>query len=1160
MKFALKTLFLTFLFFPFATIAIAQVKPALVDETSASLLAQVTPDGTTSTTVNSTATGVQIDNGDRAGGNLFHSFGDFSVPAGSEAYFNNANDIVNIFSRVTGGNISNIDGILRANGTANLFLINPAGILFGENASLQLGGSFYGSTADSIVFSDGEFSATDLENPPLITINAPIGLNFRDEPQPIINRSFVQNVVGGFVGLEVVPGATLTLVGGDIDFQGGEVTASGGRIELGGLAEAGIVTINEDGSLSFPENLAKANLTFSNVADLDVRGTGGGSVTLNGNNLSFEGTSTIKAGIIADSTVTEAQAGDINLNATGTVSLGGVSGIENRVYENATGNSGEINITAESLSISEGSYLSSSLLTSSQGTGGDININTTGAVTLDGVSENRDISRIASVISEGAEGDGGDININAGSLSLTNGALLNTLIFSAVEELPGGIGNAGDIKISTEGTVTISGFNEASSQNSSIVTSLNSGAVGNAGNIEIKAQNLNITDGGTVDASTFGQGNAGKIIINTSETISVTGENFQGLGSGVYSNVNADAVGNAGGIEITTANLTLSNGAVINGSTFGQGDAGKVTINASDTISATGEDSEGFVSGIFSNVNADAVGNAKGIEITTANLTLSNGGKVSASTFSQGNAGKVTVNASDTVSATGEDSQGFLSGVFSTVGADAVGNAEGIEITTANLTLKNGAVINGSTLGQGDSGTVIVNASETILATGEDSEGLGGGIFNRVETDAVGNGGGIEITTANLTLSNGGRVTASTFGQGNAGKVTINASETISATGEDLEGSGSGIVSAVATDAVGNGGGIEITTANLTLSDGGTVSASTFGQGNAGKVTVNASDTISVTGENSQGIGTGILNTVEANAVGNAGGIDITTGNLSLSNGTTIDSSTLGQGDAGKITINASDTISVTGEDAQGFVSGIFSTVDNTFSTVDTNAESQAGGIEITTANLTLSNGGTVSASTFGQGDAGTITINARNTISVSGENSQGIGSGIFSTLNSGKGNAGEIEITTATLTLSDGGKVNASTFGQGNAGKVTVNASDTILATGEDSQNFVSGIFSGVDTNAVGNAGGIEITTANLTLSHGGRINASTFGPGNAGKVTINASDTILATGENLLGFGSGVFSNVVTDAVGNAGGIEITTANLTLSNSGNVNASTFG
>ena len=224
--------------------------------TSSMAIAQVTSDGTVNTQVTTDDNVAEITGGETRGDNLFHSFQDFSVPTNNEAFFNNANDIANIFSRVTGGNISNIDGLIRANGSANLFLVNPNGILFGENASLDIGGSFYGSTADSILFEDGEYSATDLDSP-LLTINAPIGLNLRNEPEQIINRSVVQNDAEETIGLEVSPRNNLTLVGGEINLEGGYLTATGGRIELGGLSQAGTVTFNGDGSLSFPTDVAR---------------------------------------------------------------------------------------------------------------------------------------------------------------------------------------------------------------------------------------------------------------------------------------------------------------------------------------------------------------------------------------------------------------------------------------------------------------------------------------------------------------------------------------------------------------------------------------------------------------------------------------------------------------------------------------------------------------------------------------------------------------------------------------------------------------------------------------------------------------------------------------------------------------------------------------
>ena len=336
--------------------------------------AQVIPDNTTNTTVNSNSNNFQINNGDRAGDNLFHSFSDFSIPNEGSAFFNNAVDIVNIFSRVTGGNISNIDGLLGANGTANLFLINPAGIIFGEGARLDIGGSFYGSTADSIVFPNGEFSATDLDNSPVLRINAPIGLNFRDNPGDIVNQSVAQNSTGDLVGLEITSEQTLALVGGNIIFETGNATARGGNIELGGLSTAGTVEINNDGSLRF-YNLPSANIILTNSSNIDVSGTGGGNITINARNFNLEagdsGSSFLRAGITADANSVPTQAGDITLNITDNITIDN-SSIVNQVNSGAVGNAGNINITTGSMILrNEGQV---TVTTNTSGQGGNIQL------------------------------------------------------------------------------------------------------------------------------------------------------------------------------------------------------------------------------------------------------------------------------------------------------------------------------------------------------------------------------------------------------------------------------------------------------------------------------------------------------------------------------------------------------------------------------------------------------------------------------------------------------------------------------------------------------------------------------------------------------------------------------------------------------------------
>ena len=419
--------------------------------------AQVTSDSTLNTVVTPNVNGVEITGGETRQSNLFHSFQGFSVPVNSEAFFNNADSINNIFSRVTGGNISNIDGAIRANGNANLFLINPAGIIFGQNARLDIGGSFYGSTADSILFDGGEFSAVNNLDAPTLTVNAPIGLNLRDNPQPIINQSIID-------GLQIDPGQNLTLVGGDINFDGGIAFAPSGRIELGGLSTSGTVNFNEDLSLNFPENIARSDINFTNGSFISVASEQGGSINLNARNISLSDGSFIFGGLIpTESSFPEAQAGDVTLNATETISLDGINSIT-------------------------------------------------------GVN-----SAIFNSIEAGAVGNGGDIAIDSRNLSLTNGGQIQTIVRQGNPqfEIPPGNGNAGDINLNIEDTVTVSGISEIvninevdASRPSFVSSSLDFGTTGESGSIFITAGSLDVNDGGAVQSSTFGFGNAGDITLD----------------------------------------------------------------------------------------------------------------------------------------------------------------------------------------------------------------------------------------------------------------------------------------------------------------------------------------------------------------------------------------------------------------------------------------------------------------------------------------------------------------------------------------------------------------------------------------------------------------------------------------------------------------------
>jgi filamentous hemagglutinin family protein len=497
--------------------------------------AQVTTDGTTSTTVNADGNNFEINDGDRAGGNLFHSFRDFSVRNGGEAFFNNANDIVNIFSRVTGGNISNIDGLLRANGSANLFLINPAGIIFGNNARLDIGGSFYGTSADSILFEDGEFSATDLDNPPLLTINAPIGLNFRDNPGDISVRGNGQgtrentDLIDTQDALRVDSNQTFALIGGNLNLEGATIKTAGGRIELGsveGNARVSFTSVAEGFSFGYEEVQNFQDIQLSQTSTVDATGLVSGDIRVRGNNITLTEGSIIEASTVGTS-LSQDTPGTIEVDAVDPITIDGEDpsnsfsrGILSRVYFGAVGDSGDINITTANLTVTNDGFISTTAF---------------------------------------GEGNSGNITVSAGSVDITDASIISSGTLGA--------GNPGNINID----VTNGGAFNLS--NSSILSSKEE--TGNAGNITVRAGSIDITDISNIDSSTFGAGNGGNI------NIDVTNGGAFNLSN---SEISTDTLGtgNAGNITISAGSIDITDFGFIDSSTSGAGNAGNIDIEVTN--------------------------------------------------------------------------------------------------------------------------------------------------------------------------------------------------------------------------------------------------------------------------------------------------------------------------------------------------------------------------------------------------------------------------------------------------------------------------------------------------------------------------------------------------------------------------------------------------
>jgi large exoprotein involved in heme utilization and adhesion len=696
-----------------------------------------------------------------------------------------------------------------------LFLINPAGILFGENARLDVCGSFLGTTADSILFEDGEFNATDLNNPPVLTINAPIGLGFRDNPGDIVNQSRALDSTGQAIsGLRVQPEKNLALVGGNVSLDGGVIVASGGRVELGGLTAAGTVGINNDGSLSFPERITRGDVSFTNIASVFVIGEQGGNIAVNANNLEVFGNSTLRGGTLQEIGLLNGQSGDILINATGEIAIDS-SEIDNSVN---IGNAGNVEINADSLTITNSAEINSS--TYGRGNAGNITVNAANNISLDANSI------IRSNVEEGAVGNGGQITVDTGTLNLTKGGQILTIVREARSNLPAGEGNAGNITINARDTVNLDGVSEDSNQfPSGFRSTVGDSAIGNGGNIEITSGSVDLTNGAGITSSTSSSGDGGNLII-TAKQLSV--RDGAGLDTDTFS------AGNAGNLTINVENFTVQNSQV-SASTLGKGNAGNLTVNASESVELNGELPEidgnrGFPGGLFAQIDI-AEGKGGNLTINTQRLSVSDGSKIQVATFGKGDAGELTIRASqiDVIDTEAKDNI-FFTGIFAGIQQDrfgstelAEGNAGKLTIETDRLSIIGSGRVEANNSGIGNAGDISITAKDLVEVIGVNNDTpsfIGAEVAppdgnNPITPELIsGDGGNVTINTGQLIVKDGGRVSASTYGKGDSGDLTINASDSIL-----LQGEGSGLFAQADPKATGKGGVLNIQTGNLDLSD-----------------------------------------------------------------------------------------------------------------------------------------------------------------------------------------------------------------------------------------------------------------------------------------------------------------------------------------------------
>jgi filamentous hemagglutinin family protein len=1142
-------------------------------------LAQITPDTTLGAEGSriTPGTNVQglpaelIEGGALRETNLFHSFSEFNVNNGQRVYFANPTGIENIFSRVTGNNVSNILGTLGVNGNANLFLLNPNGIIFGSNARLDINGSFLATTANSFQFPGGtQFSATNPQAPPLLSINVPLGVQYGSQPGTIVNTGNLTvgqdlTLAAGTLNLQgqLSAGRDLTLEAQDtaqvrdsttypfIASAGGKLVVQGNeRIDIFALnhANSGFYsggdmvlrsanTVGGDahywsgasfriekldgslGNLNSPYDpiiLSSGDVSLGNYTGASLHILAGGSVTLSnieitgtdtdgntihpGNTTPFNGTQTIAS--LASLTLSDGTPITIQGNTIATLdvraglnwaALGGFPLLDPTVIGTipspppAPASAANITIT-----------------------GTIINKQPDGLVLLtnqfqpNGLVGNIQVNRIfTSSLFDSATNSGRIIIDSRGNF--TPLGRLDTSTF--------GSGLGGDMMIRAAGDVRLDG----------VELSSNTFRSGRAGNISIAARSLFLTRGGQITSQSGDDaiGNGGNITLNLSQTLSVDSDHQWDQPSAIFTQVNRRSQGDGGNIWISTGDLSLSNGGEILANNFGNrpgAKAGDITIRATGTVTVDGYRPNDYWiwindagSGIGSNIGFGVEDGSTGgkqagrIDIQAAGLSLQNGGYIASKVEynENGQGGDILLNILGTPGNPGQlvisgvsEREYNPSGIFSDVEAGTVGNGGTITINTGDLSVTNAARIESGMAGTGNrGGDININASRTVAFDRS-------GVFSRLSGAAT-QAGNINITTSSLSLTNYAQLSTSTSGQGNAGHVTINTGN-----GQVTLQQGSQISSAVEPNATGNAGRISLTAGQLSLIDNSAIvnSVGEKAQGNGGNTEINVpGGNITITGSNSR-----ISNSVQQGAVGNGGIITLNTGDLFVTNGARIDSSMAGTGErGGDININTERTVAFDGEG-----SGAFSTLSGT--------APQAGNINVTTGSLSVTNQALVSTSTSGQGNAGNVRINARNTVAL--QQQGGIESRVEST---GVGNGGNLEISAPTMIITDGASLqadNQATSSSSQAGKIQVRVNNLML---DHNAAITAETFSG-------NGGDIEITANDLKLYRNSVISTSAGSrqnPGNGGRISIDVRNGSVSAvlSEN---------SDIIANAFGGPGG----------------------
>ena len=1030
--------------------------------------------------------------GSTHGANLFHSFQRFDIPSGQTATFTGPNQIQNVIGRVTGGQTSNIDGTLRSTvGQADVYLINPSGIVMGPNAQVDVPAALHLSTADELRFSDGSrYSASDPAGSTL-TLAAPESFGFLS-PQP------ASLTIAGSQ-LEMKPGKTATLTAGDVDIRGTDeqralLYAPGGEIRVEAVGTQG-----REIAVATPSQQPGTGRLSMTRATLSTSGDGEGRISVGAGDLHMDA-ARISSDVYWDSD-RPGRTGDVHLELDGALKMLSGSKISSDTY--AAGDAGRVSIRAETAHLDGlGSESLTGITADAQPRSGG----QAGAVTL--------------------ELDGG--------LELLDGALVRAATW--------GLGDAGTVNIRAD-SARLDGAGDNRLWTTGILTDTNERATGRAGRVTLDlAGSLEVLNGAVIWSNSFGPGDAGSIDVRA-RSATLDGRDSSVLWTtGISSSADLEATGHPGRVVLEVADtLEVRNGAVIGNGAFPYGHTGSIELRAGHLRldGADSDDSTGILSQALSNPH----GQSGDIRVKVDGLLeILNGGLIGTSTSAGDPAGTIRIQA-ETLRLDGGGLAERFTGIASRSSQAATARAGDVTLEiNGDLEVSNGALIASLTLGTGDAGAIEARAGSARL------DGQDGALYTAIASSAEPGAGGRAGNTTlwvrdRLEILNGASIVSYTYGVGDAGVVDVRAGSVrldsggierftgIASSAEDQASSGRALEVDVTVDGL------------LEILNGAVIASRTYGQGDAGTVRIRAgSARLEGPADDQRFRFTGVSSAAQPLSTGQSGDIDLTVeGRLELSQMAEIASSTLGRGDAGSVQIQAGRL------DIRGGA-GIGS---STQSAGDAGSVSvRAAALDIDGGGVDDFTGITTQSTQDATGQVGHILIDADH---IALSNKGRISNEAKQTLDdpsalvaAGEGTP-EIEIRTKVFELA-GGLVTSASLGNVPASTIRIQADELSLTnasriTTEAERNHAGSIRIGggrlwltdslITTSAngeVGDGGDIRLTPEYLILD-GGFVQANTAAPGARGGDILIDSRALIA-GQSLVEIGGATRQMFTTES----------------------------